>query len=63
MPDISKIQLENTVYDIKDVTARNSIETINNQIKNYEDLFNNTNNKFCIVGDSIAEGYRLVGWK
>ena len=32
MADISKIQIENGIYNIKDTTARNDISTLNNQV-------------------------------
>ena len=40
MADISKIQIESGIYDIKDVEARNNINTINNNI-NTEIIINN----------------------
>ena len=46
MADISKIQLENNTYDIKDVTSRNSISNINTRLSRIE------NRKFVFIGDS-----------
>lgn len=40
MADISKIQIQSGVYDIKDETARNRLNTLNNELifrpRNYE---------------------------
>mgnify|MGYP000100904491 CR=1 FL=1 len=47
--DISKIQLENVVYDIKDQTARNSITEINNKL--------NSKDCYLILGDSYGTGF------
>ena len=54
MADISKIQIESGTYDIKDLEARNNINTINNNINtintNIGDLNNlNTTNKDNLV--------------
>lgn len=54
MADISKIRLENQTYNIKDEVAR---QALTNAI--HDDILSNTNNKFVMIGDSIAEGY---GW-
>ena len=54
MADISKIKLENETYNIKDEVAR---QALTNAI--HDDILSNTNNKFVMIGDSIAEGY---GW-
>lgn len=60
MPDISKIQLENAVYNIKDETARNSINTINQEITNL------TNERILCIGDSYGvgttSGGTIEGW-
>ena len=50
MADISKIQLENNVYDIKDSTARSSINTINEEL----DIINSE--RIVCIGDSYAVG-------
>lgn len=57
MPDISKIQLEDVVYNIKDETARNSINTINDeitQLKSAKKYF--ANRKIIFIGDSYGTG-------
>lgn len=54
MADISKIQIENTVYDVKDTTARNEINKI---IPPKAFL----NRKYLFVGDSYAVGYQGAG--
>lgn len=41
MADISKIQLENATYDIKDTTARSDISTLSTSINNLEIDYNN----------------------
>lgn len=66
MADISKIQLENNVYDIKDSTARSDLadyETSNDlEIANLKLPKNFTaNKKFLLIGDSYAEGYTPDG--
>lgn len=66
MPDISKIQLDSAVYNIKDETARNNLanyETSNDaeiaQLKLPKNFFRNK--KFLLIGDSYAEGYTPDG--
>ena len=66
MPDISKIQLDSAVYNIKDKTARDNLqkfETNTNQeianLKKPKNYF--TNKKFLLIGDSYAEGYTPDG--
>lgn len=62
MPDISKIRLENDIYNIKDETARNSINLINQEIVNLripKKFF--ANKKYLLIGDSYADGYTPDG--
>ena len=66
MPDISKIQLESAVYNIKDETARNNLQTFqtstNQEIANLKIPKNYfANKKFLLIGDSYAEGYTPDG--
>lgn len=66
MPDISKIQLDSAVYNIKDETARNNLQTFetntNQEIANLKKPKNYfTNKKFLLIGDSYAEGYTPDG--
>lgn len=51
MADISKIEIENVSYDIKDVTARNTIAPINTWYNR------ETNRKILFIGDSYLEMY------
>ena len=51
MADISKIELENTSYDIKDVTARNNIATLSNDIQD---------KKILVFGDSWVADWSSV---
>lgn len=55
MADISKIQIESGVYDIKDEDARNTLTPINNWYNR------ETNRKFILIGDSYGEGYTPDG--
>lgn len=66
MADISKIQIQNATYDIKDETARNDLQTFEDQtnqeinnLKVAKNFF--TNKKFLLVGDSYADGYTPDG--
>lgn len=66
MPDISKIQLDSAVYNIKDETARNNLanyETSNDaeiaQLKLPKNFFRNK--KYLLIGDSYADGYTPDG--
>lgn len=66
--DISKIQLENNIYNIKDETAREDLQTFetstNQEINNLKAKFapqNFKNRKFLFVGDSYAVGYQGSG--
>lgn len=66
MPDISKIQLDSAVYNIKDETARNNLQTFetntNQEIANLKISKNYfSNKKFLLIGDSYAEGYTPDG--
>ena len=54
MADISKIQIESGVYDIKDETARSKINIVASP-KSYQ------NRKYLFVGDSYAVGYQGSG--
>ena len=61
MPDISNIQLKGTdgqveTYEIKDETARNDIQTINNTLDNL-----NKPKKYAFMGDSYGDGYTPDG--
>lgn len=47
MADISKIQIENTVYDVKDVTARNGLNIIPQYIRNVKE--------YGAVGDGVTD--------
>ena len=60
MADISKIQIQNGVYNIKDETARNSINTINDQITDINNRLNQTK-KYVFMGDSYGDGYSPDG--
>lgn len=66
MADISKIQIENGTYDIKDETARTNITTINQNITNLSNQINNTiqkpfnMKKVIFIGDSYAS--RTNNW-
>ena len=51
MPSISNIQIQNGVYDIKDATARENIQTINNYLNLLQ------NRKVIIFSDSYGTGY------
>ena len=55
MPDISKIRLEDNIYNIKDQTARNNLQNINEHIDIEE------SNKTIFLGDSYIEGYSPDG--
>lgn len=62
MPDISKIQLEDTTYDIKDSIARNSFNEINNKINNkiiiaIGDSWTSNTNDTSIWKTLISEAY------
>lgn len=66
MPDISKIKLDSAVYNIKDETARNNLQTFetntNQEIANLKipkNFF--ANKKYLLIGDSYAEGYTPDG--
>lgn len=66
MADISKIQIQNVTYDVKDETARNNLasyETSNNQeianLKIPKKFFNGK--KYILIGDSYADGYTPDG--
>lgn len=66
MPDISKIQLDSAVYNIKDQTARTNLanyETSNNaeiaNLKLPKTFFRNK--KYLLIGDSYADGYTPDG--
>lgn len=64
MPDISKIQLDSAVYNIKDETARTSIQNIvQTSIKNIEQTLENLQKpkKYIFVGDSYLQGYTPSG--
>ena len=66
MAGISKIQLDGGVYNIKDETARNNLDTFeiktNQEITNLKNSKNYfTNKKFILIGDSYAEGYTPDG--
>lgn len=62
MADISKIQLENAVYNIKDETARNLIANNTTEINNLKIPSNYfKNKKIILIGDSYAEGYTPDG--
>lgn len=58
MPDISKIQLDSAVYNIKDEISRNAISNINQEIS----LLNSK--RIVCVGDSYANGSGNdgIGW-
>ena len=51
MADISKIKIGSTTYDIKDTTARNSI----NKIK-YGSFTITTNSNYCVTTSAISYG-------
>ena len=51
MPSISNIQIQDGVYDIKDATARENIQTINNYLNLLQ------NRKVIIFSDSYGTGY------
>lgn len=57
MADISKIQIESGVYDIKDTTARSDINTINTNLSNINNKLTAINllknKKVMIIGDSL----------
>lgn len=55
MADISKIRLQNETYNIKDQTARDNLQNINEHI-NIEE-----SNKTIFLGDSYIEGYSPDG--
>lgn len=66
MADISKIQLDNAVYNIKDETARNDLanyETSNDaeiaNLKLPRTFFRNK--KYILIGDSYGDGYTPDG--
>lgn len=66
MADISKIQLENAVYNIKDETARsnlqNYIDSNDQEIANLKvpkNFFEDK--KYILIGDSYADGYTPDG--
>lgn len=60
MPDISKIQLDSAVYNIKDETARTSIQDLQNaSIQTNERIDNLLNEEIIIVGDSYLAGQGL----
>lgn len=66
MPDISKIQLDSAVYNIKDETARNNLQTFetntNQEIANLKIPKNYfANKKYLLIGDSYADGYTPDG--
>ena len=55
MADISKIQIENGVYDIKDVTARNGITTLQNYIDTQiENITDTLLTDLVVIGDSYT---------
>lgn len=49
MADISKIQIESGVYDIKDTTARGDIDTINQNINTINTNITNLSNKLSLT--------------
>ena len=51
MADISKIQIESTVYDVKDTTARNSVTTLRNDM---------LNKRLLVFGDSWVADWSSV---
>lgn len=66
MADISKIKLDNAVYNIKDETARNNLA--NYKTSNDAEIANLklphpffANKKFILIGDSYADGYTPDG--
>lgn len=61
MADISKIQIESGTYDIKDITARNSISTLESKIDSITSGIKPIGmNKVIFVGDSYAS--RTDNW-
>ena len=54
MADISKIQIESGIYDIKDIIARNELNKIIPP-KSFQ------NRKYLLIGDSYAVGYQGSG--
>lgn len=54
--DISKIQLENAVYNIKDETARTAIQGILQTLQNLQKP-----KKYVFMGDSYGDGYSPDG--
>lgn len=60
MADISKIEIENTSYDIKDVTARSSISTLTSTVNTLATKI--LNKKYIFIGDSYNTSDTPVGY-
>lgn len=60
MSDISKIQIEENIYNIKDEQARTNISNINDDIVEINNKINK-NKKYVFMGDSYGDGYSPDG--